>query len=100
MAIKVHPSLALHPGPWVRRNVLEPYCMSISATAVHLRVSRPPLNNLVNGKAALSPEMAVRLEKAFGIDAATLVRMQANHDLARAAAQAEALDIERLPEPA
>ncbi|WP_375291009.1 HigA family addiction module antitoxin [Qipengyuania sp.] len=100
MAIKLHRSIHVHPGPWLRRNVLDPYRMSVTATANHLGVSRPPLNNLLNGKASLSPEMAVRFEKAFGISAATMLRMQSAYDLALAEEKAQAFDIARLPEPA
>ena len=100
MAIQLHSSFAVHPGPWLRRNVVEPYGMSVSAAAAHLRVTRPAMSNLLNGNAALSPEMAVRFEKAFGISAATLVRMQAAHDLVAVRAEAKDLPIKRLPRPA
>ena len=100
MAIKLHPSLAIHPGPWLRRNVLEAYGQSVTDTARHLKVSRPPLNNMLNGKASLSPEMAVRMEKAFGISAATILRMQSAYDLAQVEARADSIEIERLREPA
>jgi addiction module HigA family antidote len=100
MAIKLHPSLAIHPGPWLRRNVLDAYGQTVTDTARHLKVSRPPLNNMLNGKAALSPEMAVRMEKAFGISAATILRMQSSYDLAQVEARADVIEIERLPEPA
>ena len=100
MAIALHSSFAVHPGPWLRRNVVEPYGMSVSTAAAHLRVTRPAMSNLLNGKAALSPEMALRFEKAFGISATTLVRMQATHDLVAAGAQAKDWPIKRLPKPA
>lgn len=100
MAIKVHDSFAVHPGPWLRRNVLEPYGYSVTDAAEQLRVSRPPFNNLMNGKAGLSAEMAIRFEKAFGIPADTLLRMQAAHDLACARRASGALKIDRAPEPA
>lgn len=100
MALEMHPSLAIHPGPWLRRNVLEPYNQTVLSAARHLRVSRPPLNNMINGKAALSPDMAIRFEKAFGISAATILRMQASYDLAQAKALAADIDVPRLPEPA
>ena len=100
MAIQLHSSFAVHPGPWLRRNVVEPYGMSVSAAAAHLRVTRPAMSNLLNGNAALSPEMAVRFEKAFGISATTLVRMQAAHDLIAVRAEAKDLPIKRLLMPA
>lgn len=99
MAIKVHSSIFVHPGPWLRRNFVEPYGLDITGTARHLGVSRPPLSNMLNGKAALSPEMAIRFEKAFGVSAATLLRMQANYNLARAEKAADKIKVERIPEP-
>lgn len=100
MALKLHASLAIHPGPWLRRNVLEPYAVNVSKAARHLGVTRPPLSNLLNGKAALSPEMAVRFEKAFGISAATILRMQSAYDLAQVELTADSIEVARVPEPA
>lgn len=100
MAIKLHSALAIHPGPWLRRNVLEPYGQSVTSAAAHLGVSRPPLNNLLNGKAALSPEMAIRMQKAFGISAATILRMQSAYDLAQVEARADSIRVNRIPEAA
>jgi addiction module HigA family antidote len=100
MAIRLHESFAVHPGPWLRRNMVEPYRLNVSQAAGHLQVSRVTMSNLLNGHADLSPEMAVRFEKAFGISAATLLRMQAAYDLAQVSGAAKALKIERLPEPA
>lgn len=100
MAIKLHRSFSVHPGPWLRRNVVEPYRLTQAEAAGHLGVTRVALSNLLNGKAALSPEMAIRFEKAFGISAATMLRMQAAHDLARAESVAEGIKVKRVPEPA
>lgn len=100
MALKLHSSLAIHPGPWLRRNVLEPFGVNVSDAARHLRVTRPPLSNLLNGKAALSPEMAVRFEKAFGISAATILRMQSAYDLAQIELTADSIEVERVPKAA
>ena len=99
MAIKVHSSFALHPGPWVKRNVIAPYGMTVTGAAAHLNVARPPFSKVLNGNAALSPELAIRLEKAFGISARTLLNMQAAHSLAMAQAKADGIKVERLPEP-
>lgn len=99
MAIKIHGSFAIHPGPWVKRNILAPYDLSISDAANHLGISRPPFSNVLNGKAALSSELALRLEKAFGISAKTLLNMQAAHSLEQAAQRIDASMIKRLPEP-
>ena len=63
-------------------------------------VRRPNLNNLLNGKADLSPVMALRFEQAFGLSAETLLRMQTAHDLALAREGAGALGVERIAEAA
>ena len=77
MAIKLHDSFAIHPGPWLLEEIVKPYNMNVSSTADHLKVTRPALSRLLNGRAALTPEMAIRFEKAFGVRADTLLRMQA-----------------------
>ena len=100
MAIKFHPAGFVHPGPWLRRNVLDHYAMSVTRAAEHLGVTRPAMSNLLNGKAALSPEMAIRFEKAFDIPAATMLRMQAAYDLAQAELRADEIKVERWPEAA
>lgn len=68
-----------HPGGFVRRSVL-PDDLSVTAAAEALGVGRPALSNLLNEKASLSPEMALRIEKAFGVKMDTLLRMQARYD--------------------
>lgn len=73
-----------HPGRSIRNACLEPVGLSVTEGAKVLGVSRQALNNLVNGKAAISPEMAIRLSKAFGSTAETWLRMQLAYDLARA----------------
>lgn len=72
-----------HPGRVVRQECLEPLRLSVTEGAKALGVTRQALNNLVNGKAGISAEMAVRLAAAFGGSAEAWVRMQANHDLAQ-----------------
>jgi len=73
-----------HPGRIVRHDCLEPLGLSVTAGAKVLGVTRQALNNVVNGKAAISPEMAIRLAKAFGSTAETWLRMQLAYDLAAA----------------
>jgi antitoxin HigA-1 len=73
-----------HPGRIVREECLQPLGLGVTAGAKVLGVSRQALNNLVNGRAGISPEMAIRLAKAFGSTAQTWLRMQSNYDLARA----------------
>lgn len=84
MTIKLHPSLAVHPGAWLRSEIVEPYGLSVTETAAKLRVTRQAMSALLNGNAGLSAEMAIRFEKAFGIKADTMLRMQAAYDLAQA----------------
>ena len=99
MAIKLHNSFALHPGPWLRRNFVEPDGLTQTEAAARLGVTRVALSNLLNGKAALSPEMAIRFEKAFGVSAKTLLRMQSAYDLAQAQSVAKAIKVERIDPP-
>jgi|GEM_PF-784513 len=77
MAIKLHYSFAAHPGQWLRTEVVEPAGLSVTALAGQLHVTRQAASNLLNGNAGLAAEMAIRFEKAFGLKAATLMRMQA-----------------------
>lgn len=100
MAIKMHPSIAVHPGRWLKFEVVDHYAMTVSRVAALLGVTRPAMSNLLNGKAALSPEMAIRFEKGFGIPAATMLRMQAGYDLAQAELRADDIKVERVPEAA
>ncbi len=82
MAITLHPSFAVHPGPWLRAEIVEPNGLSVTAAAERLGVTRQAMSNLLGGRAGLSAEMAVRFEGAFGLRAETLLRMQMAHDLA------------------
>ena len=72
-----------HPGEFIRTEIIEPLGLSVTAAAEVLRVSRPALSNLLNAKAGLSGEMALRIEKAFGPQMDTLMRMQSEYDVAR-----------------
>jgi addiction module HigA family antidote len=71
-----------HPGSIIRDEVLAPLELNVTAAAAALGVARPTLSNLLNARAALSPEMAVRIEKAFGPKADHLLRVQLAYDLA------------------
>jgi addiction module HigA family antidote len=73
-----------HPGRVVREECLQPLGLSVTSGAKILGVSRQALNNLVNERAGISSEMAIRLAKAFGSNAQTWLRMQSNYDLAQA----------------
>jgi len=72
-----------HPGLSVRHDCLDPLGISVTQGAKILGVTRQALNNLVNCKAAISPEMAIRLDKAFGGGAETWLRLQTTYDLAQ-----------------
>jgi addiction module HigA family antidote len=73
-----------HPGLSVRHDCLEPLDLSVTDAARKLRVSRKQLSDVLNGHAGISPEMAIRLHKAFGGGADTWLRLQAAYDLAQA----------------
>jgi addiction module HigA family antidote len=69
-----------HPGEFIREEILNELDLPVARAAAILGVRRATLSDLVNAKAALSPEMALRIEKAFGVSMDTLLRMQAWHD--------------------
>ena len=73
-----------HPGRSIWNACLEPLGLSVTAGAKVLGVTRQTLNNVINGKSGISPEMAIRLTKAFGSTAETWLRMQVAYDLAAA----------------
>ncbi|MBI3025978.1 MAG: HigA family addiction module antidote protein [Candidatus Tectomicrobia bacterium] len=70
-----------HPGGFVRRECLEPLGLTVTEGAKVLGVTRQALNNLVNGKAGISPEMAIRLSKAFGSSPEVWLGMQMDYGL-------------------
>lgn len=85
-----------HPGLSVRHDCLEPLGLSVTEAARKLQVSRKQLSDIVNCRSGISPEMAIRLDKAFGGGADTWYRLQAAYDLARAMRKADQIKIERL----
>ena len=84
-----------HPGAFVRTQVIEPLGLSVTEAAKALGVTRVALSALLNGRAALSPDMAIRIEKAFGPDMETLMRMQSSYDIAAARKRADAIKVRR-----
>jgi antitoxin HigA-1 len=72
-----------HPGDFIRTEIIVPAGLSVTAAAAALQVSRPALSSVLNSKAALSGEMALRIEKAFGVKMETLMRMQSAFDIAK-----------------
>lgn len=85
----------VHPGRIVRHDCLEYYGRSVTAGAKVLGVSRQALNNIVNGQAGISPEMAIRLTKAFGSTPETWLSMQMAFDLAQARKREGAIKVRR-----
>ena len=94
MAIKLHDSFAVHPGQWLRTEIVAPAGLDVTALAKRLHVTRQAASNLLNGNAGLSAEMAIRFEKAFGLEADTLMRMQAAYALAEARARDDEIVVE------
>ena len=84
-----------HPVDFIRTEILEELRLSVTAAAGILGVRRATLSALLNNNAALSPEMALRLEKAFGVRMDMLLRMQAWHDAASMRARANEINVER-----
>ena len=84
-----------HPGEFIRAEVVEQLGLTVSRAARILRVRRATLSDLLNGRASLSPEMALRLEKAFGVSMDMLLRMQAWHDATRMRARADEVPVRR-----
>ncbi len=85
-----------HPGLSVRRDCLKPLGLNVTEAAKHLGVDRKQLSDIVNCKAGISPEMAIRLDKAFGGGAGTWLRLQAAYDLAQAMKHADEIKVDRL----
>lgn len=91
MAMKKPP----HPGRQIK-TALQAVEMNVTEGAAHLGVSRNTLSRVINGLAGISPEMAIRLAKAFGGTAEIWVRMQASYDLAQAMEHEDEIDVSRL----
>lgn len=92
MAMKEPP----HPGQSVRHDCLEPLGLSVTEAAKALGVTRQALSNIVNGSAGISPEMAIRLDKAFGGTAEGWLALQTAYDLAQAMKSASSINVKRL----
>ena len=102
MAIRLHSSVYVHPGKWLAEEIVVPAKIKggLSRLSAGLGVTRQALSALLNGRAGLSANMAVRFEKAFGIRADTLMRMQALYDLAQVRAHEDELVVGRMAEAA
>ena len=82
-----------HPGEFIRIEILDELGLSVTKAAEVLGVGRQALSDLVNGHHGLSPEMALRVEKAFGVDMDTMLRMQAWYDATRMRERAGDIDV-------
>src|SRR6266550_2311623 len=89
-----------HPGSFIRTEIIEPLGLSVTTAARVLKVSRPALSSLLNGKADLSGQMALRIEKAFGVKMDTLMRMQASYDIAQTRKREKKIRVRRFRAPA
>jgi addiction module HigA family antidote len=84
-----------HPGAFVKSEIIEGYDLTVTAAAKVLGVTRQALSDLLNCHAALSPEMALRLEKAFGVSMDTLMRMQTSYEIVQARQREGSIDVQR-----
>ena len=84
-----------HPGGFVKHEIIAPLELSVTDAAKVLGVTRPALSALLNERAALSSEMALRIEKAFGVSMDSLMRMQNSFDIAQARKRAGEIKVAR-----
>jgi antitoxin HigA-1 len=84
-----------HPGDLIRTEIIEAFGLSVSRAAEILQVRRATLSDLLHGKSSLTPDMALRIEKAFGPEMDHLLRMQLAYDVSRTRAHAKDIAIER-----
>ena len=84
-----------HPGDLIRTEIIEALGLTVSKAAEILQVRRATLSDLLHGKASLTPEMALRIEKAFGPDMNHLLRMQLAYDVAKARLRSRAISVKR-----
>lgn len=96
MALKMHPSLAIHPGEWLKAEIVEPRGLTMGRLAECLGVTRQTASTLLNANQGLTAEMAIRFEKVFGVKADTLLRMQTAYDLAQARAHEDDIKVREL----
>ena len=84
-----------HPGEFIREELIEPLGLTVTEAARVLSVSRPTLSTLLNENSGLSADMALRIEKAFGLKMDTLLRMQNAYDIAQARKRAGEIKVKR-----
>ena len=93
MAIKLHDSMFVHPGPWIRSELIDAHGLTVVDAAARLGVTRQSLSPVLNGHNSVTPEMAIRVHKVFGLDPETLLRMQTAYDLAQVRARADEIQV-------
>ncbi len=84
-----------HPGGFVKTEVIEPLSLSVTHAAQALGITRAALSAFLNERASLSPDMAIRIEKAFGVSMETLMRMQNSFDIAQARSREANISVDR-----
>jgi antitoxin HigA-1 len=90
----------IHPGQFIRTTIIGPLRLSVTDAAKILGITRPALSALLNCRAALSPEMALRIEKAFGPTMDTLMEMQTRFDVVQARKREDQIKVQRyIPRP-
>src|ERR1035438_7880517 len=89
-----------HPGDFIRTEIVEAAGLSVTDAAKALQVSRPALSSLLNSKANLSGDMALRIEKAFGVKMDILMRMQSSYDIAQTRKREKNIRVRRIRQPA
>jgi antitoxin HigA-1 len=89
-----------HPGGFVKTEIIEPLELSVAAAARVLGITRAALSLFLNEHTSLSPDMAIRIQKAFGVSMETLMRMQNSFDIAQAHSREDEIKVERyIPPP-
>jgi len=86
----------LHPGAFIKTEIVEAHGLSVTAAAAALGVSRPTLSSLLNGKAGLSGDRSLRIEKAFGVRMDTLMRMQSAYEIAATRKREKLIRVKRV----
>lgn len=84
-----------HPGQFIKMEIIEPLGLNVTDAAKALNVTRPALSALLNTRADLSTEMALRIEKAFGVKMDTLLRMQTAYEIAETRKREAEIDVRR-----
>jgi len=84
-----------HPGDLIRTEIIEALGLNVSKASEILKVRRATLSDLLRGKSSLTPDMALRIEKAFGPDMNHLLRMQLAYDVAKARQRSRSITVKR-----